>query len=90
MMTAIYAWCEKHGIDIDYADTIRQRYYRIREQYAKKGIDLMKKKKSKKKHCKGQKNWRNSLPQDTPKNSGKYSCKRERRKANTIVYHKTN
>ena len=47
MMTAIYAWCEKHGIDIDYADTIRQRYYRIRDQYTKKGIDLMKKTKSK-------------------------------------------
>jgi len=49
MMTAIYAWCEKHGIDINYADTIRQRYYRMRDQYAKKGIDLMKKTKSKKK-----------------------------------------
>lgn len=42
-MTAIYAWCEKHGIDIDYAYTIRQRYYRIRDNYNKKGIDLMKK-----------------------------------------------
>lgn len=46
MMTAIYAWCEKHGIDIEYADTIRQRYYRMRNQYAKKGIDLMKKTKT--------------------------------------------
>lgn len=43
-MTAIYAWCEKHGIDIDYSDTIRQRWYRIRNSYTKKGIDLMKKK----------------------------------------------
>lgn len=43
ILTAIYAWCELHGIDIDYADTIRQRYYRIRDNYAKRGIDLMKK-----------------------------------------------
>ncbi len=49
MMSGIYAWCEKHGIDIDYADTIRQRYYRIREQYAKHGIDLMKKTKNRNK-----------------------------------------
>lgn len=48
-MTAIYAWCEKHGIDCDYADTIRQRYYRIRDSYTKRGIDLMKKKRNKSK-----------------------------------------
>lgn len=47
-MTAIYAWCEKHGISIDYSDTIRQRWYRIRNSYTKKGIDLMKKKRSRK------------------------------------------
>ena len=47
-LTAIYAWCEKHGIDIDYADTIRQRYYRIRDSYTKRGIDLMKKTRDKK------------------------------------------
>lgn len=41
-MTAIYAWCEKHGVSIDYADTIRQRYYRMRESYTKRGIDLRK------------------------------------------------
>lgn len=41
--TAIYAWCEGHGIDIEYADTIRQRYYRLRNQYRRRGIDLMKK-----------------------------------------------
>lgn len=46
LMSAIYAWCEMHGIDIDYADTIRQRYYRMREQYARKGIDLRKKTKT--------------------------------------------
>ena len=47
-MTAIYAWCEKHGIDVEYCDTIRQRYYRIRNSYTKKRIDLMKKKRSRK------------------------------------------
>ena len=46
-LTAIYAWCENHGISIDYADTIRQRYYRIRDSYAKQGIDLMKKTRNK-------------------------------------------
>ena len=47
-MTAIYAWCENHGIDVEYCDTIRQRYYRIRNSYTKKRIDLMKKKRSRK------------------------------------------
>lgn len=39
----IYAWCEMHGIDIDYAETIRQKYYRMRKKYAEKGIILKKK-----------------------------------------------
>lgn len=47
-MTAIYAWCEKHGISVDYADTIRQRYYRMRSSYTKRGIDLMKKERNRK------------------------------------------
>ena len=42
-MTAIYAWCENHGVSVYYADTIRQRYYRIRDAYVKRGIDLRKK-----------------------------------------------
>lgn len=46
-MTAIYAWCEKHGIDIEYADTVRQRYFRMRDDYKHKGIDLMKRSRSK-------------------------------------------
>ncbi len=46
IMTCIYTWCEMHGIDIDYADTIRQRYYRIRDSYLKKGIDMRKHTKS--------------------------------------------
>lgn len=40
VMTAIYAWCENHGIDLDHAGTIRQRYYRLRDSYLKHGIDL--------------------------------------------------
>lgn len=47
-MTAIYAWCEKHGISIDYADTIRQRYYRMRDNYTSRGIDLRKKSRNRK------------------------------------------
>ena len=43
MMTAIYAWCEQHGISIDYADTIRQRWYRLRNAYIKNNIDLTEK-----------------------------------------------
>lgn len=40
LMTAIYSWCELHGISIDYADTIRQRFYRIRDAYVKKGVEM--------------------------------------------------
>ena len=46
IMTAIYSWCEIHGIEIEYADTIRQRYYRIRDSYNKKGIDMRKHRKT--------------------------------------------
>lgn len=44
VMSAIYSWCEMHGISVDYAWTIRQRYYRMREAYRRKGVDLMRKK----------------------------------------------
>lgn len=36
----IAAWCELHGIDDDYIETVRQKYYRIRNAYSKKGIFL--------------------------------------------------
>lgn len=36
----IAAWCEMHGIDDDYTETVRQKYYRIRKAYGKKGIFL--------------------------------------------------
>ena len=42
LQTAAYAWCEMHGISIDYADTIRQRFYREREHLLKHGVDLRK------------------------------------------------
>lgn len=41
--TAIAAWCQNHGIDIEHADTVRQRYYRLRDLYKNRGIGLMKK-----------------------------------------------
>lgn len=42
LQTAAYAWCEMHGIDINYADTIRQRFYRERERLLAHGVDLRK------------------------------------------------
>jgi len=44
LQTAAYAWCEMHGISIDYADTIRQRFYRERCRLNAKGVDLRRKK----------------------------------------------
>ena len=38
--TRIAAWCEMHGIGLDRIETVRQRYYRIRDAYSKKGINL--------------------------------------------------
>lgn len=42
LQTAAYAWCEMHGISIDYADTIRQRFYRERERLLACGVDMRK------------------------------------------------
>lgn len=42
LQTAAYTWCEMHGIDISYADTIRQRFYRERERLLSCGVDLRK------------------------------------------------
>lgn len=42
VMKAIYSWCEMHGIDLDYANTVRQRYYRLRDSYTKKNCNLKK------------------------------------------------
>ena len=34
------AWCEMHGIGIDRVETVRQKYYRIRDAYTRRGINL--------------------------------------------------
>lgn len=47
MTRAMCAWCEMHGISVEYADTIRQRFYRIRESYRRKGIGMMRRWKTK-------------------------------------------
>lgn len=36
----ISAWCEMHGIDVDRIETVRQAFYRMRDAYTKKGINL--------------------------------------------------
>ena len=36
----IAAWCEFHGIDDDYVETVRQKYYRMRKAYTEKGVFL--------------------------------------------------
>ncbi len=48
LQTAAYAWCEMHGVSIDYADTIRQRFYRERCRLAERGVDLRRRSRVKK------------------------------------------
>lgn len=36
LSSLISAWCEQHGIGIDYEDTVRQCFYRMRDQHAKR------------------------------------------------------
>lgn len=36
----IASWCEAHGIDDDYTEAVRQKYYRMRKAYAKNGMFL--------------------------------------------------
>ena len=48
LQSAAYAWCEMHGISLDYADTIRMKFYREKVKLLRKGIDLRKKGRSKK------------------------------------------
>lgn len=40
LTNVIYAYLEKHNINEDHWETIRQKYYRIRQRYQKKGIKL--------------------------------------------------
>jgi len=46
VLNAIDAWCEMHGIDIEYDRTILMRYNRLRKSYEKKGIDLRRRKRN--------------------------------------------
>ena len=38
-MSAFRSWCEQQGIDIEYAETIRMKWYRMRKAYQEKGIN---------------------------------------------------
>ena len=38
--TRVAAWCEMHGIALDRVETVRQKYYRIRDAYTKRGLNL--------------------------------------------------
>lgn len=40
LTTLIYAWMEKHGIDPEFWETIRQKYYRLRKTYARVDITV--------------------------------------------------
>ena len=33
-------WCERHGIDLDFREAVRQKFYRMRKSYREKGIIL--------------------------------------------------
>lgn len=48
LQSAAFAWCEMHGIDLDYADTIRMRFYREKIRFLNHGIDLRSKKRKRK------------------------------------------
>ena len=47
LQTAAYTWCEMHGISIDYADTIRQRFYGERARLLACGVDMRKRRRNK-------------------------------------------
>ncbi len=41
LSSLISAWCEQRGIGFDYEDTVRQCFYRMRDQHAKRGVNLI-------------------------------------------------
>lgn len=43
VMTAIRSWARLHGIDIEYDNTLKQKFYRIRDKFEKQGINIKKK-----------------------------------------------
>lgn len=55
-MSAFRSWCEQQGIDIEYAETIRMKWYRMRKAYQEKGINLFNLKRCKKDDFFGKKN----------------------------------
>lgn len=40
LLKAVRAWCQNNGISIDYEDTVKMRFQRMRNSYLKSGIDL--------------------------------------------------
>ena len=40
----IAAWCERNGISEDGVEAVRQRYYRLRKDFAKRGVNICHKK----------------------------------------------
>lgn len=47
-MSAFRSWCVQQGIDIEYAETIRMKWYRMRKAYQEEGINLFNLKRCKK------------------------------------------
>lgn len=45
---AAYEWCLRHGVSLDYADTIRMRYYRDKTSFLSQKIDLRSRMRAKK------------------------------------------
>ena len=39
-MSAFRARCTMHGIDVEYAETVRMKWYRMRKSYQTKGVNL--------------------------------------------------
>lgn len=46
-MSAFRAWCSNQGIDIEHAETIRMKWYRMRKTYQAHGINLFSNKRCK-------------------------------------------
>lgn len=47
-MTAFRSWCCMHGIDVEYAETVRMKWYRMLKSYQKHGVNLFSHKRCKK------------------------------------------
>lgn len=40
LLSAVRAWCEANGIDVEYDYTLKMRFQRMRNSYLKHGVDL--------------------------------------------------